>query len=478
MTMIIREISPLGALSIRPKTRKFPHPRFSVVPSISNLKLIFIIAWAFMTFGLTILSQPVQGASYVPEAYTLPPNGTVNFEEGVRIALYQSPYLTKSSLEIDLRRLDETDSRYGLFPSIDFRTVYYINRPTGITGAPYSLNFSTDPNYNPVASYFALKAQKLATEVAIMTHIKAISAGLERLGQLFLDLEFVKNQILNLKDQINSCREKLAYAENRFSAGTGTSLEVKEAQQGLKSAQSELEHLAFLQKRGLSNLKNFLGLKPTQELTPDLQNTHRQVVGSFDPISATWEQTKSRSYDLKIMEIIIKLQAYNIKLAKVKSFPTVLFTTQTPDPLSSNSQYGLYAGFGVYVPLWDGFKRIRNVSRQKTILKQFDNDKSQVENELENKFQEAQEKVMETASDLQLAQSQVELFQLKTRQVETSYQSGGAILPLVLDSRKSVFEAKQKMLQKALDHDKAVLALRQISGDLHHTYVHTSSFQN
>ena len=101
--------------------------------------------------------------------------------------------------------------------------------------------------------------------------------------------------------------------------------------------QNELEHVAFLQKKALANLKNFLGLQPTQELTPDLQNTHRQVLGSFDPASVTWEQTKSRSYDLKLMEITIKLQAYNVKLAKVKALPTVLFTTQTPDPLSSTT---------------------------------------------------------------------------------------------------------------------------------------------
>lgn len=476
MTMIIRESSPLGALLIRLKTRKFPHPRFSVVPSISNLKLIFIIAWAFMTIGLTILSQPVQGASRTQEAYTLPPNGIVNYEEGVRIALYQSPFLTKSSLEIDLRRLDETDSRYGLFPSIDFRTYYYVNRPPGITGAPYNLNFATDPGYNPVASYFTLQAQKLATQVAIMTHIKAISAGLERLGQLFLDLESLKNQTLNLKDQINSSREKLAYAENRFSAGTGTSLDVREAQQGLKVTQNELERLALSQKKALANLNTFLGLKSTQELTPDLQNASRQVLGSFDPAAVTWEQTKSRSYDLKIMEILIKLQAFNVKLAKVKVFPTMLFTTQTPDPLSSN-QSGLYAAFGMYVPLWDGFKRIRNVTRQKTILKQYDNDKDQVENDLKTRFQDAGAMVKETAFALQLAQSQVELAQLKTRQAEISYQSGGAILPLLLESREKVFDAKKHMLQKALDHDKAVLALRQISGDLHHTYVHTSSFE-
>jgi outer membrane protein TolC len=476
MTMIRKKNAPLGALSIKPKTGKFPHPHFSLVPSISNFKLICIIVWAFMTIGLTTLTQPVQGASDLPGAPTLSPSGTLNFEEAVRIALNQSPFLTKSSLEIDVKRLDETDSRYGLFPSIDFRTYYYLNRPTNVSGAPYSLNFSTDPGYNPIASYFTLQAQKLATEVAILTHMKTISQGLEQLGQIFIDLDFIKNQILTTKDQVNLCREQLAYAENRLSAGTGTSLEVKEAQQGLKGSQSDLENLALKQKRGLANLKHFLGLKPTQEVTPDLQNTHRQVLGSFDPASVSWEQTKSRSQDIKIMEIATKLQAYNIKLAKVKVLPTLLFTTQTPDPLSS-TQSGLYAGFGLYVPLWDGFKRIRNVTRQKTVMKQFDNEKSQVEKDLEDKFQEAQDKVMETATSLHQSQSQIELLQLKTRQVEIIYQSGGKSLPLVLDSRKSVLKAKEQMLKMAMDHDKAILALRQISGDLGYTYVNASSWQ-
>ena len=129
---------------------RFPYSRrrasslilyFSIVPSISNLKRICIIAWAFITIGLTTLSQPVQGASYPPTAPTLSPSGSMNYEEAVRIALNQSPFLTKSSLEIDLRRLDETDSRYGLFPSIDFRTYYYPNRPSGINGPPLQLEF-------------------------------------------------------------------------------------------------------------------------------------------------------------------------------------------------------------------------------------------------------------------------------------------------------------------------------------------------
>jgi outer membrane protein TolC len=474
--MMRRKIMPWGALFRRPVTGGRLHPHLSAVLSTSNLKFISIIVWACITIGLTALSQPVSAAPPPPGSPALSPGGVLNYEEAVRIALIQSPYITKSSLEIDLKKLDESDSRYGMIPSIDFRTYYYPNRPVNSTGPPYSLNFSTDPSYNPIASYFTLQAQKLATEVAVLTHLKTISFGLARLGQLFLELEYIKNQTLILKDRINVFREQLSYAENRFSAGTGTSLQVRTAQQGVKMANNELEHLAFLRKKALDNLKNFLGLPPTQDLNPDLQNTHRQVLGNFDPGSVTLEQAKARSYDLKIIDIGLKLQEYNIKLAKAKTLPTVLFTTATPDPLSSTN-YGFYAGFGLYVPIWDGFKRIRNVTRQKIVMKQYDTGKNQAETELENKLLESQGQVKEAAFMMQAAQSDLELIQLKARQIEISYQSGGVPLSEVLDTRKEVLMAKKEALLKAMDLNKATLALRQISGDLGHTYVNASSFQ-
>ncbi len=85
------------------------------------------------------------------------------------------------------------------------------------------------------------------------------------------------------------------------------------------------------------------------------------------------------------------------RLAIAKSLPTIIFTTQTPDPLSSNSSYGLYVGFGLEIPVWDGFTRIRNVSRQKAILKQIGAKKGEKENLLEDKWFDILEKIQENS---------------------------------------------------------------------------------
>ena len=106
------------------------------------------------------------------------------------------------------------------------------------------------------------------------------------------------------------------------------------AQQQLQLARGEQEGIALAKKRALANLKNFLGLPSNQDITPAFQDSRRQVLGSFNPATVTLEQAKTRSYELKVFEIYKQLQHYNIRLAIAKSFPTIIFTTQTPDPLS------------------------------------------------------------------------------------------------------------------------------------------------
>jgi outer membrane protein TolC len=474
--MAIKEIMGSRGLAIKPIGESFSRPRFFVVSVISFLKFIFIITCTVMIFGVTILSQPAQGASVIPDERTLTPSGPLNYEEGVKIALHQSPYFKKSSLQIQLSRLDETDSRYGLIPPLTFQTYYYVNRPSNVSGTPFYLSFSTAP-YNPFGAYFSLQAQKLITQAAILAHLQAISSGLEQLGQIFLQLERLKQLAAWQQDLVKLSREKFAYMENRYRAGTATSLEVKEAQQGLEIEQSELKSYVSSQKRQLANLKNFLGLKPSQKITPDLRDTLQQVLGSFDPNAATWEQTQGRSYTLKIYDIKMKLQGYKVNLAIASTLPNIIFNYQTPDPLSSTAQ-GLYAGIGLQIPVWDGFKRIRNITRQKLILQKFGSEKSMEENDLQNQFYAAQEKFQDAAFALHIAQSKVELAQLEARQMEISYQSGSVTLPEDLKARGAVLKAKKKAVNQALDYGVAALALRRISGDLGHAYVHAGSWQN
>ena len=69
------------------------------------------------------------------------------------------------------------------------------------------------------------------------------------------------------------------------------------------------------------------------------------------------------------------------------------------------------------------------------------------------------------------------LARLKAQQNEIRYQSGEAPLTVVLESRKEVLTVQKETLRRGLDYDKAVLELRQISGDLGYSYVDANSWQ-
>ena len=223
---------------------------------------LVVLIWG----GLNPWCRPASAAPAASDARMVPA-GKLDFEACVRLALQQSPYLTKSSLEIDIRRMDETDSRYTMVPPVTFRSVYYLNRANQVNqigenfnAKPYSLSFSTD-SYNPVGSYFTLQAQKLATQIAVFAHLEIISQGLERLGKMFLSLAAMQRLAVYQGDLIGLCRENLTYAENRQSIGTGTSLGVRVANQELELAKNEQEHLTALSEAQPDQPENLSGFK-------------------------------------------------------------------------------------------------------------------------------------------------------------------------------------------------------------------------
>jgi len=444
-----------------------------------GLPALLVVTFLTLILGLLLeTNRPTLAAEPSPAEPQVVPPGPLTFENCVQLAIHQSPYFTKTALEIEVRQIDENDSRFAVFPPhVTFRSYYYVDRPNypGFTPHPYNLMFLMEP-YNPFGSYFTLQAQKAATQMTIFLHLQLISQGLERLGRMFLSLGAMKQLAAFQSDVVNLCRDNLTYAENRRTIGTGTSLEARLATQELEMAKNELARLEGDRRRTLSSLKNFIGLKPEQTTDLDLRDARRQVLGSFAPADATLEQAKARSFELKAMALKMELQGYNVALAKAKVLPNVLFTTQTPDPLSITSARGFYVGLGLEVPIWDGFNRIRNISRQKTILKQIGSEKDLKELELADKWNDLQETITANSAGVNLAKSQEELARLKERQAEISYDSGSNQLPAWLEARKAVLDAQKGAASKALEYDQLILNLRQLSGDLGYSYVNEKSW--
>lgn len=467
------KINPWGAAGIsliRPRPRESSGRRGEKI--LLALTVILLAAWSVAVLPARGQEAPPTAASQKTEAVT----GPVNYDRAVRLALSRSPYFTKSSLEIEIKRLDETDSKYDLIPPITFRTQYYVSRPSGTSNRPYSLSF-TSQNYNPFESYFTLQARKVFTQISILSHMQAINDGIQKLGRMFLEMDGLKQAAAHQEDLIDLAKKNLDYFQNRVRIGTGTSLEVRVATQELEWAKAERERIASSQKRLQERIKLFIGMKPDQALDLDCKDARRQVTGGFDPAAATLEQARSHSNEIKVAELKKELQNYNIMLAKAKLLPSLFTGATTPDPLNAVQSRDMFAYIGLEVPVWDGFKRLRNISRQKTILRQFDVETNLINSDLAGKWFDVQENLRGADVARKSALAQEELARLKERQGEIRYHSGGEPLAVYLEGRKGLVEAQRNAFLKTMDYDLAVLGLRHLSGDLGASYVDESSWQ-
>jgi outer membrane protein TolC len=399
----------------------------------------------------------------------------LEFPQCVKVALKQSPNLTSSSLEIDLRRLDESDARFAFIPAFSLRTLYYINQPENEADRPYSIHFVTD-TYNPIENYFSLQARKVLTQMGILGHLQVISDYLERLGMGFLELQALERIMVVQKESMRLSEQNLVYVQTRLESGGVSGLDLRVAEQEMEQARLELSKLEAAEATILEGLRGMLGFGVYDALKFNWDNAREQVLENFKPDDITLEEAHRASFDLRIQALKRELQEKNVTLAYTRFLPTFIWGVQTTDPFSSTEERGLFFSVGLELPLWDGLKRYHNVSRQKTILRQYEAESKSKEVSFDSKWSAAQRKLEQTRASLKLAQSQQKVAELKERQTTISYNAGRQPLPTLAADRKALLESRKGVLSNALEHDKAVLVIRNLSGDLIRRYVDTTPY--
>jgi outer membrane protein TolC len=254
-------------------------------------------------------------------------------------------------------------------------------------------------------------------------------------------------------------------------------MEVDIASQEEVVAKAEGEAVIASQGQIREAIRDFLDLKPDQPLRLDLKQTRRQVLGDFDPGRANLEEAQARDFEVRIKQLTQKLQAYNVTLAKMKFLPNFQFALQTPDPVSSTINRGTFFSVGLSFPIFDGFKRVRDIKRQNTILRQYASEEEVKAKELTQEWREAEEKLKTQGTTLKVAEAQAELARLKERQAETFYRRGEGDFSLFMTARQARVKAQKEAIAAKLEYDLAVLELRHLTGDLVYAYVHENQFR-
>lgn len=454
---------------LMPAHNPLPAKSYKPCPLMSGRMVI-----CFFVFVAIVITSPF----ILEAAESSPPenSGIMDFEAAVKTALNNSQVFRESALEIDIKRLDESDSLYSFIPSVTLTTSSYINTdPSG--GKPGISIGIVSGRYQPLESYFSLKATKLLTRMAALGHARIISEGILAMAQHFLQLEAFERLAEFNRKKIEISQEKLKLFRKKTGIGAMAPLEVKLAQNELDVALAEAEALEAARVSVWENLRYLMGLDPEQMPDLDLIKIKQQLTANQDQGFGEEIKVVNSSYEMKIQEIREQLQDKQVSLAYAQFVPDFSFGVRNPDPLG-DSKYkdDFFISIGISVPLWMGMKRINNITRQKIRLKQTKSQGFKKRREITDNYAKARSRRNEAAVGLKLTRSKKELARLRTLQSEILYKSNAQPLSTLLDAQSGHIAAQKDAIQKELNYNLALLGVKHLTGDLFSRYVTVESF--
>jgi len=479
-------------------------------------------------------SQPKGGDDPIAPDFAKKPGGLAlgsttlkspaDFNECVRVALAQSPLLTKSSIEIESKRLDVGDAYSQYIPTFIMSTTFYMRLPeykntvassasssvlsnassdptqnlsNSITAAnaiyagnsinrtrkSYDLNFSTGA-WNPLLTAFDVQAKKELVNIAVLSHLKVIDQGLKRLGVTYLQLGMVDTMINMAKEKEELARKNLEYVKTRAGLGQGAQLDVRIAESKISVAKAEADKMRTSKSVLLDELKFILGIPFVQKVDLVLENAPHQVLEDFNPANVSEEKLRSHSFPVRIHEYEKSLQKKNIALSYIHFLPTFSFGFTSVSTLNTSSYKDggsslpfMYPNVTFNMP-FDWWTKGRDVSRQYKKMAQLNVEGRNLEYSLMNDFQQALSKLRTANSELKFAETTMDLKKLTVQQAQFRFEAGQAEYDIIVKAMTDYLESRNSMLLKQFDRDAALLEVRAISGDFQDRYINATVMES
>jgi len=450
-------------------------------------------------------------------------NSPANFDECVRVALAQSPLLTKSAVEIESKRLDVGDAYSGYIPTFVLNTTFYLNLPdykysgyssaqstyeSNITNNPatnasnlaslmssaragdpnrnrakYDLNFTTG-TWNPILTAFDVAAKKELVNVAVLSHLKVIDQGIKRLATNFLQIGVLETMGMLAKEKEDLAVKNLEYVKTRAGLGQGAELDVRIAEGRINMAKAEEEKLRTNRAVILDDLKFVMGVPFIQKVELDTAHYREQILGKFNPADVTDEKLRAHSFPLRIAQYEKSLQTKNIYLAYVHYLPTFSVGFTSVSTLNSSSYDSgsskvpfMYPNLQFSLPL-DWWTKARDVSRQYKKEAQKSVEIHNTEFEVMNSYQQALARLRAADSELKLMQASADVDKLKVQQARLMFESGQAEYDTIVRAMETYLNSRQELLRRQQDRDVAMLELRSQSGDFQDRYINATVMEN
>ncbi|MFH1114646.1 MAG: TolC family protein [Pseudomonadota bacterium] len=397
-----------------------------------------------------------------PQAY-----GYFDFPTCVRYALVHSDKFLKNRIDIQVRSIDLKDAHAELLPTFQLLTRYYITR-TGTTseqrGGKLNVQlFMTD--WNPYLALLKIKSSGILVDIAKTAHMESISDNVAQLGKLFYGISLLEKTIRSNKQMLSLEQNKLDYGKTLNEQGRADDLSRRSWQNAIKSRDLAVKDLKFEQEKMIGRLKRLIGYHPDYHLPLDTRDAVNQILRGFNGDLVTFADLQGSNLQLKLAAKQEQLQSNSVTGAYVALLPRpVVLFEDIQNQVDRSS--GFNFAFGLDYTLWDGFKRVRAIKREKLNLQSAEIKRKQLSEELYLAFKELRNALGIAGEREAFSREQAAIAELSEEKAFLAYKAGDLGYQDYTDRRIDAVQAQLDAAQSARNRVVSLIDLATMAGGL------------
>ena len=414
--------------------------------------------------------------SAVPNLYD--PKKVFSFEDCVFLTIQQSPALVNSAVDIEIKRLAQTDAvwKYLPEPHMQFTVSNNLTRynmdnkdtPSDYGQTRFRVGFyAAFPN--PMATYFEHQVQTAMVNLAISTHRKAVGKAISKIGEAYLQLQAQQKIVEAQKELLPLGKELVDYWQKVESVDGRQGVSLNLAIQHQRELELRLEQTRMKEIMQRTKLKILAGVEPQQRLEVDTKSAD-SVLAGFDGHKLTWEDRWPATEDELLLRGQVKLGDYNIMVAWAQYVPTmsIALNNNPPSgqyqPVSGSEDTFLHLTFDF--PLIDWGRRYRGVQTARMNKAQAFHELARKRTDYSNQWLQSEQRVALAETELKLAKTRLDTANMQFKEAQISFHEGIVQLPDMANKQEDMVQARIAYINADLDYKLAQLEWMSLSNSL------------
>lgn len=394
-----------------------------------------------------------------PQSY-----GYFDFPTCVRYSLVHSEQLLQNRLEIQVKSADVKDAHGEVLPTLDVITRYYIARAGGTKPGQVNVQlFMKD--FNPYLALLKVKANSILVDMAKLTHFKKISDGTAEIAKLFCAVQFLDKSIGTYKQIGALSQNKVEYGKSLDHQGNADPLQLRLWANAARSNRVEIKSLENDRRDKIAQLKILIGYHPDYDLPLDIRDAVKQVLDGFNGRAVTFADVQGNNFALKIMAKKEQVQSSIVTGTYVALLPRPnLVFEEIQNQVDRTS--GFNFALGLDYTIWDGFKRVRDIKRQKLKAEQLKLDRSLLSQKLYGEFKHLRGELNLASEKESVAREEAKLAELAEERAFIQYKAGEIAYDAYLDRSIEKGKADLNVLRNVQGRVQALIELATLAGGL------------